>query len=179
MAGIPGTVGGALAMNAGAFGGETYDVVFEVETITRDGELHRHVAADIETGYRHVDVPAGHLFVAAHMRLHNGVRDDSESRIKEFLRQRAQTQPTGTRSCGSVFRNPHNDYAARLIEQCGLKGERIGDAQISTKHANFIINTGSARANDVEALIAHIVQRVKLAHGVQLVPEVRVVGEQL
>jgi len=177
MAGIPGTMGGALAMNAGAFGGETYGVVFEVETIMRDGTRCRHLAKNIETGYRYVDVPIGHWFVAAHLRLQRGVRRDSEVRIRDLLRQRAQTQPTRMRSCGSVFRNPPNDHAARLIEQCGLKGERIGDAQVSTKHANFIINTGNASAVDVEALIAHIIERVRSDHGVQLIPEVRVVGE--
>jgi UDP-N-acetylmuramate dehydrogenase len=177
MAGIPGTVGGALAMNAGAFGGETYGIVFEVETITRDGTRYRHQSQDLHPGYRHVDVPQGHWFVAAHLLLQHGVRGDSEARIRELLRQRAQTQPTGTRSCGSVFRNPPNDHAARLIEQCGLKGQRVGDAQVSTKHANFIINTGKARAADVEALIAHIMMRVQENFGVQLIPEVRVVGE--
>jgi len=179
MAGIPGTLGGALAMNAGAFGGETYDIVFEVETITREGTQYRHRADNIETGYRHVEVPAGHWFVAAHLRLQHGVRSAGEVRIRDLLRQRARTQPIGTRNCGSVFRNPPNDHAARLIDQCGLKGERIGDAQVSTKHANFIINTGHARAADVEALIAQIIARVRDQHGVQLVPEVRVVGEAL
>jgi len=179
MAGIPGTVGGALAMNAGAFGGETYDVVFEVETIMRDGTRHRHDAGSIQTGYRTVDVPDGHWFVAAHLRLQRDLQGESEAHIRTLLRQRAQTQPTGTRSCGSVFRNPPDDHAARLIEQAGLKGERIGDAQVSTKHANFIINVGNARATDVEALIERIVQRVQLEQGVQLIPEVRVVGECL
>ena len=178
MAGIPGTVGGALTMNAGAFGGETYDIVFAVETIMRDGTRHQHDSKDIPTGYRHVAIPKGHWFVAAHLRLRRGLRRDSEARIRALLRQRAQTQPTRTRSCGSVFRNPPNDHAARLIEHCGLKGERIGDAQVSTKHANFIINTGNARAADVEALIEHIIERVQIEHGVQLIPEVRVVGEQ-
>ena len=177
MAGIPGTVGGALAMNAGAFGGETYDVVFEVETINRAGVLRRHQSKNIDTGYRYVDVPQGQWFVAAHLRLQQGVRSESETRIRDLLRQRTQTQPVGTRSCGSVFRNPPNDHAARLIEQCALKGEHIGGAQVSTKHANFIINTGNARAEDVEALIARIIERVQGEHGVVLVPEVRVVGE--
>lgn len=179
MAGIPGTVGGALAMNAGAFGGETYDIALEVETVMRDGTRHRHDTSNFQTGYRQVDVPKGHWFVAAHLRLRPGVRRESEARIRTLLRQRAQTQPTRTRNCGSVFRNPPNDHAARLIEQCGLKGKRIGDAQVSTKHANFIINTGNARAADVEALIEHIITRVQIEHSVQLIPEVRVVGEQL
>ena len=179
MAGIPGTVGGALAMNAGAFGGETYDIVFEVETIMRDGTRCRHLSKNIKTGYRHVEVPTGQWFVAAHMRLRLDVRHDSETRIRQLLRQRAQTQPIGTRNCGSVFRNPPNDHAARLIEQCGLKGERVGDAQVSPKHANFIINIANARAADVEALIALIIERVQAEHGVRLIPEVRVVGELL
>ena len=177
LAGIPGTMGGALAMNAGAFGGETYDVVTEVETIARDGSRYRHSTQDIETGYRHVVVPQGQWFVAAHLELQLGVRVDSEAQIRALLRQRASSQPTRTRSCGSVFRNPPHDHAARLIEACGLKGDRIGDAQVSNKHSNFIINLGNATAADVEALIGRIMQRVSDDFGVQLIPEVRVVGE--
>jgi UDP-N-acetylmuramate dehydrogenase len=177
MAGIPGTIGGALAMNAGAFGGETYDIVLGVETMARDGSRFQHRREDIDTAYRYVDVPTGQWFVAAHVQLQSGVRSDSEQRIRELLRQRAQSQPIGTRNCGSVFRNPANDHAARLIEQCGLKGERIGDAQVSLKHANFIINIANARAADVEALIALIVERVRSECDVQLIPEVGVVGE--
>ncbi len=177
MAGIPGTVGGALAMNAGAFGGETWDIVDSVSTVTRGGDLRERARDEVETGYRHVAVPPGEWFVAALFRLHPGDAARGEARIRELLRRRAETQPTRQRSCGSVFRNPPGDFAARLIEDCGLKGERIGGAEVSRKHANFIINTGGARAADVEALIARVAERVAERHGVVLMPEVRVVGE--
>ncbi len=176
MAGIPGTVGGALAMNAGAFGGETYDIVARVETVTRAGKRRVRAGTDLETGYRHVAVPPGEWFVAAHFALAAGARAGSEARIRELLRRRGATQPTGMRSCGSVFRNPEGDFAARLIEVSGLKGERVGDAVVSEKHANFILNVGVARAADVEALIERVMARVERDHGVVLVPEVRVVG---
>jgi len=177
MAGIPGTVGGALAMNAGAFGGETFDIVSVVETVTRRGELRSRPANALETGYRHVAVPEGEWFVAARFALEVGLREDSETHIRELLRTRSETQPLRQRSCGSVFRNPPGDFAARLIEASGLKGARRGGAQVSEKHANFIINVDAARAADVEALINHVMDRVERDHGVGLVPEVRVVGD--
>ncbi len=177
MAGIPGTVGGALAMNAGAFGGETYDIVQRVELVTRAGELVFRDAKDLNAGYRHVDVPPQEWFVAAHLRLGKDAPGRTQAQIKELLKRRAATQPMGQKSCGSVFRNPPGDHAARLIESCGLKGYRIGDAEISLKHANFIINQGAARAEDVEALIQHIIDAVRRQKGIVLVPEVRVVGE--
>lgn len=179
MAGIPGTVGGALAMNAGAFGGETYDIVERVETVTRDGVRRMRDGGELETGYRHVALPDGEWFVAGEFRLREGAHEDAQTRIRELLKRRADTQPTGQRSCGSVFRNPPGDFAARLIEASGLKGEHIGDAEVSPKHANFIINRGQARARDVEALLERILERVERDHGVVLVPEVRIVGEAL
>jgi len=177
MAGIPGTVGGALAMNAGAFGGETYDIVDEVETVTRAGALRRRPGAALAPGYREVALPPGEWFVAARFRLAPGARGEGEARIRELLRRRGETQPLRARSCGSVFRNPPGDFAARLIEASGLKGAREGGAEVSRKHANFILNAGDARAADVEALMARVVARVRREHGVTLVPEVRVVGE--
>jgi UDP-N-acetylmuramate dehydrogenase len=177
LAGIPGTVGGALAMNAGAFGGETYSIVVRVETVTRAGERRERAASEFQTGYRHVVPPAAEWFLGAEFALHADALGAGEARIRELLKRRALTQPIGTRNCGSVFRNPPGDHAARLIEQCGLKGERIGGAEVSRKHANFIINTGAASAADVEALIERVMERVERTHGVVLVPEVRIVGE--
>jgi UDP-N-acetylmuramate dehydrogenase len=177
MAGIPGTVGGALAMNAGAFGAETYDIVSHVETVTRTGERRMRPGGAFETGYRHVALPAGEWFVAGEFQLRQGASLESQARIRELLKRRADTQPTRQRSCGSVFRNPAGDFAARLIESCGLKGERIGAAEVSRKHANFIINTGDARASHVESLIERVMERVERERGVVLVPEVRIVGE--
>jgi UDP-N-acetylmuramate dehydrogenase len=175
-AGIPGTMGGALAMNAGAFGGETWDLVESVETIARDGTLGRRAASEYLTGYRSVEGPADEWFTAAVLRLSSDADGKAAVRIRELLRQRAQSQPMGTRNCGSVFRNPPGDYAARLIESSGLKGERVGKAVVSEKHANFIINTGGASAADVETLITRIAKRVAADSGVNLVREVRIIG---
>lgn len=176
LAGIPGVMGGALAMNAGAWGGETWPWVSRVETIDRHGELHRRVPNDYEIGYRHVKGLQQEWFVAAHFVLRPGDGAGALSRIRELLERRAQTQPTGVASCGSVFRNPPGDYAARLIETAGLKGTCIGKACVSTKHANFIINSGGATAADLEALIRRVTDMVVQVHGVELIPEVRIVG---
>lgn len=175
-AGIPGSVGGALAMNAGAFGGETWDLVTSVETIARDGSCHRRRADEYTIGYRSVAGPRGEWFTAAVLKLARDASGEAAARIRELLRRRAESQPMGTRNCGSVFRNPPGDYAARLIEASGLKGTRVGDAVVSEKHANFIINTGGATAADVEALIEHVAERVAAASGVRLEREVRIVG---
>ena len=175
-AGIPGSVGGALAMNAGAFGGETWDLVESVETIARDGSRHRRTSKEFSIGYRSVSGPGEEWFTAAELRLTHDEDRSARIRIKELLRRRAESQPIGTRNCGSVFRNPSGDYAARLIEASGLKGERVGNAVVSEKHANFIINTGGATAADVESLITRVAKRVALDSGVHLEREVRIVG---
>ena len=177
LAGIPGTMGGALAMNAGAFGGETWPLVSAVETIDHAGVRRRRLPHEFEIGYRHVHGPEGEWFVTAELRLRAGDGEASLARVKELLERRNTTQPIGLPSCGSVFRNPPGDYAARLIETAGLKGVSIGGACVSTKHANFIINTGAARAADIEALIHHVMETVERVHGVRLMPEVRIVGE--
>lgn len=177
LAGIPGTIGGALAMNAGAFGGETWNSVVAVETVDRHGGLRVRDPEDFRVGYRHVEAPDGEWFVAANFRFVPGEADQSRNRIKELLAQRGATQPTQMPSCGSVFRNPPGDHAARLIEACGLKGYCIGNACVSEKHANFIVNTGGARAADIEALITHVRCQVEQQQGVRLLPEVRVVGK--
>ncbi len=175
-AGIPGTVGGALAMNAGAHGSETWERVESVRTIDRSGEIHERAPAEYTVGYRHVTGPANEWFLEATMRFESGVSASSET-LNAMLDRRKRTQPLGLPSCGSVFRNPEGDHAARLIEASGLKGFTIGGAEVSDKHANFIINRGDATAGDVEALINHIQQTVFDKHGVRLLHEVRIVGE--
>lgn len=177
LAGIPGTMGGALAMNAGAFGGETWSLVAGVETLDHRGELHERIAADYQIAYRTVIGPADEWFVSVELQLKSGDADAAQSRIRSLLERRSATQPTQQPSCGSVFRNPADNFAARLIESCGLKGEQIGDAQVSEKHANFIVNLGQARAADIEALIRYVQERVQQKHGISLQAEVRIVGE--
>ncbi|MGE0370521.1 MAG: UDP-N-acetylmuramate dehydrogenase [Gammaproteobacteria bacterium] len=177
LVGIPGTMGGALAMNAGAFGGETWRLVTAVDTIDRHGRLTRRLPGEYETGYRSVRGPAGEWFIAAQLQLQPGDAGQARARIKELLARRTDLQPTGQPSCGSVFRNPPGDYAGRLIEACGLKGTRIGGAEVSRKHANFIVNDGGASAADIEALILRVRETVERLQGVQLMPEVRIVGE--
>ncbi len=176
MAGIPGTVGGALAMNAGAFGGETWRHVRRVWTVDRAGTVRERTPADYEVGYRSVRGPAGEWFVAAAFALERAA-GDGLARIRALLARRGATQPTGQPSCGSVFRNPPGDHAGRLIEAAGLKGARRGGAVVSERHANFIVNTGGATAADIEALIRHVQETVERVHGVRLEPEVRIVGE--
>ena len=177
-AGIPGTFGGALAMNAGAFGGETWSFVDTVETINRSGEVKSRTVADFKVGYRSVSGPIDEWYLGALLAFETDNNADFSS-IPELMRHRSNTQPLGKRSCGSVFRNPPNGFAAQLIEAAGLKGACIGDAVVSEKHANFIINNGSASADDVERLIKLIRQRVKADCGVLLDLEVQILGEKL
>ena len=177
LAGIPGTMGGALAMNAGAFGSETWDIVASVQTIDRRGVLRTRSSEEFIIGYREITHTAQEWFVDAELQLAPGTAEQSLTKIKELLRQRSATQPTGLRSCGSVFRNPDGDYAGRLVERSGLKGVRIGGAEVSPKHANFIINTGRATAKDIETLIDLVRDTVERTQGVRLVPEVCFLGE--
>jgi len=177
-AGIPGTLGGALAMNAGAFGGETWRHVVQVETINRRGEIKRRMESEYEVAYRHVNGPHDEWFLGAQLSF--AASDaNGEAEIRALLARRKETQPIGEPSCGSVFTNPPGHHAAKLIESAGLKGFRIGGAVVSTKHANFIINEGSATAADIEQMIAHVQATVRQQYGVALVPEVRVVGEPM
>ena len=185
-AGIPGTLGGALAMNAGAFGGETWRHVLEVDTVDRGGLGHTRAASEYGVGYRHVEPPEPQeWFVAARLRFsvreRTGDRAGSaapEEPIRQLLERRKATQPIGEWSCGSVFTNPPGNHAARLIEAAGLKGLTVGGASVSTKHANFIINHGSASAADIERLIARVQEEVYRSQGVRLQPEVRIVGRE-
>ena len=177
LAGIPGTMGGALAMNAGAFGGETWELVREVETLDRAGVRRSRAREEFETGYRHVGMPAEEWFVAATLQVSKDTAGGGEERIRSLLARRADAQPTGLPSCGSVFRNPPGDYAGRLVESCGLKGLQEGGAQVSDKHANFIITRAGATAADIEALMQRIIETVRRERGVDLQAEVRIVGE--
>ena len=203
LAGVPGAIGGALAMNAGCYGTETWDQVVDCTTIDRAGALHTRTAADFEIGYRHVKQVRGEgisvrsvsprdpphpspltprpeeWFVAARFRFLPGNATTAQARIKELLAKRMASQPLDKPNAGSTFRNPPGDFAARLIESCGLKGFTIGGAQVSMKHANFIINTGTATAADIENMIDHMQTTVKEKTGVELVREVKIVGNAI
>ena len=180
LAGVPGCVGGALAMNAGCYGGETWDIVERVATIDRSGAMIERARGEFDIGYRHC-VPKGareEWFAAAWFRLEPGDGETSRGVMKELLARRIATQPLALPNAGSVFRNPPRDHAARLIESCGLKGFSRGAARVSEKHANFIVNPqGAARAADIEWLIQHIQRMVYQMKGVVLQTEVRIVGE--
>jgi UDP-N-acetylmuramate dehydrogenase len=184
LAGIPGTVGGALAMNAGCYGGETWEIVARAVTIDRRGALHTRARAEFEIGYRHcalkgaVRLGEDEWFAGAWFDLPKGDGAASRARITQLLEKRIATQPLSLPNAGSVFRNPPNDHAARLIEACGLKGLARGGARISEQHANFIVNPkGRASAADIEWLIAQARDAVRARTGVELHAEVRIVGE--
>lgn len=201
-AGIPGTLGGMLAMNAGCYGSETWERVLRVQTVDRHGVVHVRTTTDYEIGYRHVtrnNTPdarcktqdsslsactsplssgSSEIFIAAWLQFRKGDGDATRQRIKTLLSKRIATQPLNLPNAGSVFRNPPGDHAARLIEQCGLKGRQIGGAQVSEKHANFIVNAGTATAQDIENLIMEVQAAVQKQMGVKLHPEVRIVGEK-
>lgn len=183
LAGIPGTVGGALAMNAGCYGGETWRFVARVEVLQRDGTFAVRTPDRYRIGYRSVlesdGTPPPGIFTGAWFRFPPGDSVAARARIRELLATRIAAQPLGMPNAGSVFRNPDADHAARLIESCGLKGFAIGGARVSEKHANFIVNpAGRASAADIEALIAHVRQVVREQMGVDLEPEVRIIGER-
>jgi UDP-N-acetylmuramate dehydrogenase len=177
--GIPGTLGGALAMNAGAFGDETWRHVVSIETIDRRCQRRVRQAQEFRVGYRHIDWPSGtaeEWFLSAELAFEPLAANAPHS-VQSLMQRRRDTQPLGHWSCGSVFKNPPGDHAARLIEAAGLKGHRIGDAAVSEKHANFILNLGKARARELEQLIRHVQLTVQRVHGVMLEPEVRIIGE--
>lgn len=178
LAGIPGTMGGALNMNAGAFGGETWSIVDRVEMINARGEVYLRDKHEFEVAYRSVRGQDGEWFLSAQLKLAKGDSEASQQHIKALLEKRNATQPTNKPTCGSVFKNPPGDYAARLIEACGLKGYRVGGAVVSEKHANFIVNQGNATAVDIEALIEHIQAQVQAQFGISLQTEVCRVGEK-
>jgi UDP-N-acetylmuramate dehydrogenase len=185
LSGIPGTVGGALAMNAGCYGGETWDLVERVVTINRRGQLRRRARAEFETGYRRCELSSDasaegdEWFASAHLRLPEGDREESRAIMKALLSKRRASQPLQFPNAGSVFRNPaEGKTAARLIQSCGLKNFARGGARISDKHANFIVNPhGAGSAADIEWLILHVQEKVEADKGVLLVPEVKIVGD--
>ncbi len=180
LTGIPGSLGGALAMNAGAYGGETWTTVTRVETVDRTGKLRWRARAEYQVGYRSVSGPqCDEWFVGAELQF---ARDDAaraRARIRELLGRRNASQPTGLSSCGSVFRNPPGDFAGRLVEAAGLKGFRMGGCRVSDIHANFIVNDQSATAAEIETLIAHVRATVAARFNVRLEPEVRVLGRAI
>jgi len=190
-AGIPGTLGGMLAMNAGCHGSETWQKVLRVQVLTRCGELAERTPQDYEIGYRSVvkrgEQDSFHLspftfheeefFVSATLKFEAGDGAAARQEARALLDKRSASQPLELPNAGSVFRNPPGDHAARLIESCGLKGRRIGGAQVSEKHANFIVNTGDATAADIENLINEVRETVRQQAGIDLYPEVRIIGE--
>ncbi len=179
LAGIPGTMGGALKMNAGAFGGETWTIVGTVETLDSQGNVKERSKQAFDIGYRSLKgLAENEWFLSALLHLEPSDPTNSLQKIKGLLEKRADTQPINKPTCGSVFKNPEGDYAARLIESCGLKGHRIGGACVSEKHANFIENQGDASSKDIEALIELIQISVEKEHGVRLETEVCRVGTQ-
>ncbi|MBW2000694.1 MAG: UDP-N-acetylmuramate dehydrogenase [Deltaproteobacteria bacterium] len=175
LAGIPGTVGGAIAMNAGAFGFEIGPLVREIGVVAAGGETKVMRAPELKFSYRSVSLPRGTVIAQAVI----GVREDEPerigSRISENLARRKEKQPLEYPSCGSVFKNPHGDFAGRLIEQAGLKGRRVGGAMISPKHANFIVNTGGATAKDFVQLMDLARREVRKRTGIELDPEIRII----
>jgi UDP-N-acetylmuramate dehydrogenase len=189
LAGIPGTVGGALAMNAGCYGHETWEFVSQVLTVNRCGEVNRRSPKEYRVSYRHVEpdselgeklaATCNEWFVGAWFMLPRGDGSQARLDIKQLLEKRIASQPLSLPNAGSVFRNPAGDYAARLIEACGMKGEKQGGAQVSEKHANFIVNLGGASATDIETLIERIQARVEEKYGIKLQREVRILGERL
>ena len=180
MVGIPGTLGGALRMNAGAFGGEIWHHVAAVETVNRNGTKKRYTRDEIDVGYRYVDMPADECIISGEFKSSPPTEDKArlQAQLKTYLDVRNQSQPVNEPTCGSVFKNLQGSSAAQLIEGCGLKSYTVGGATVSEKHANFIVNKGDATADDIEKLIAHIQSTVVAQSGVHLQPEVVIVGEQ-
>lgn len=177
LGGIPGSFGGAVAMNAGAFGGDTWSLIKRVECLDRDGNIKWFNKDEIPFSYRHVELPDNNWIVGAEISLTAIKGLDLARRIRELLKTRGASQPVQSANAGSVFKNPQGNFAARLLEQVGMKGTRIGAAEYSRKHANFIINLGGARAQDIEALIALGQEKVQQEFEVSLETEVRIVGE--
>jgi UDP-N-acetylenolpyruvoylglucosamine reductase len=182
LAGIPGTIGGALAMNAGCYGGEAWRHVARVEVLARSGTFEERPPSAYAIGYRSVRLAGGAMpdgiFTAAWFAFPQGDSDAARARIRGLLQRRIASQPLDLPNAGSVFRNPHGDHAARLIESCGLKGYAVGGACVSEKHANFIVNPrGIAKAADIEAIIDHVRHTVRAETGIDLEPEVRIIGE--
>ena len=176
LAGIPGTVGGAVAMNAGAFGEEVEGVVESIQVLTPQGKLATKHRSELAFSYRNLSLPEKSIVVRACFRCERKSREMVSRKVSDYLKMRKATQPLEYPSAGSVFRNPSNDYAGRLIEEAGLKGKKVGGAMISPKHANYIVNTGKAKAEDVLTLMGLAKQRVKEDTGIELETEIRIIG---
>ena len=174
--GIPGSIGGALTMNAGSFGHETWEFVETVEVIDESGDIHYLHPKEFKFSYRSVKFPFPLWFVSCLMQFPES-ETTTKSELKAMRDQRIKTQPLSEDTCGSVFKNPKPEHAGDLIERAGLKGYRIGGCSISTKHANFIVNEGGARSADIEELIKHVQNIVKAKFDVDLETEVRIIGE--
>ena len=178
LAGVPGSIGGALVMNAGACGGETWQHIHHVETMDRQGNIHLRTPNEFEIRYRSVKgLPEGEGFVAAVFNLPKGKGEEAQQKIREFLDHRAQTQPANLPSCGCVFKNPVGNFASKMIDEAGLKGIQVGGLKISDKHANFMINTGMATAQDARELITLVQGKIEEKYGVTLHPEVKLIGD--
>ena len=178
LCGIPGSLGGALAMNAGCYGGNIWDHVSTVSLINNDGEIIKKNKNDFIIGYRNTSLEENNFFISAVFKLRKNKLKNSLEKIKEFLQDRRSKQPTGLLSCGSVFKNPKNMYAAKLIESIGLKGYKIGGACISEKHANFIISDKSTKSIDIEKLINFTQKEVFKKKEVILETEVKFIGNK-
>ncbi|RMD90968.1 MAG: UDP-N-acetylmuramate dehydrogenase, partial [Alphaproteobacteria bacterium] len=176
--GIPGTIGGAVRMNAGAYGREIADVLDLVRIVLRSGALRTLAACEIGLSYRHSDLPAGAIVTLAHLRGRPGDRAAIAARMDAITREREASQPVRTRTGGSTFRNPPGARAWELIDAAGCRGLRRGDAMVSEKHANFLVNTGRATAADLEALGEEVRQRVFAATGVRLEWEIERIGRE-
>ncbi len=178
LAGVPGSIGGALVMNAGACGGETWTHLHHVETLDREGNIHQRLKQEFDIRYRSVQgLPDGEFFVAAVFDLPPGVSEDAQQKIRQYLDHRAQTQPANLPSCGCVFKNPEGHFASKMIDESGLKGKQIGGLRISDKHANFMINTGTATAQDARTLIHWVQEEIREKYGLDLHPEVKFIGD--
>jgi UDP-N-acetylmuramate dehydrogenase len=175
--GIPGTIGGAVCMNAGTAEGEMGDVVETVTVLTPGGELVTRSKEEMGFGYRTANVPAGHVVLSALLQLRHDEQKKIEARVKALMDKRKERQPWGLQNAGSMFKNPLDESAGKLIESAGLKGKIVGGAQVSEKHANFIVNTGKAKAADVLALMEIVKQTVLDVHGARLEPEIKIIGE--
>lgn len=175
--GIPGSVGGALYMNAGAYGCEFEKVVEAIEAITSEGKPLRLSRQEMTFSYRDSHLPAGTVVTRVALRLQKWEAEHVGSRMRELVGKRKSSQPSGFPNSGSMFRNPTGDYAGRLIEAAGLKGKRLGQCQISPRHANFIVNLGGAKAVEVRQLMALAQTEVRRRFGIELVAEVKFLGE--
>ncbi len=175
--GIPGSIGGGLLMNAGAFGGEMADVVDSIEGVEAERGLVSFDRSELKFGYRSFDLPAGMIVTAVSFGLRRDASEDIRARMANVKRRRESKQPLGLPNAGSIFKNPPGEFAGRLIDEVGFKGSRVGGAMVSEDHANFIVNVDKARAADVKSLMDQISDAVWQRRHVRLVPEIRLVGD--